>query len=307
MATNWSLHILGVFFTKPLLQKYFLVVNLVQKKPVDVLLSELRRGKYISKDRVIRESKFRRDIWNIILTISVQTKASDPDIVATSSVMSLKDPVQMTRIQTPCRSMACKHNECFDAAAYLYLQEQAPTWTCPCCNRSAPWDTLVFDQYFDDILQKVASNVDQVTVEPDGRWHIDDAKPSSSNGNHGHDSDDDDDDDDDLIEISAPRSSTNTEFVRTPSVVNTPDLAFPSPSISQSSNKRKHAETIDLTGDDSDDDQPVRPPPKRSDTNSSFNFNPTQYQSPQYPAPIRFHMPPPASSSNTYHTNGYYN
>jgi hypothetical protein len=41
----------------PTLQKFFLVVNLVQMKPVEELVAKLRRGKVISKERVIQESK----------------------------------------------------------------------------------------------------------------------------------------------------------------------------------------------------------------------------------------------------------
>ena len=35
-----------------------MVVNLVKKKPVDTLVEELRRGKSISKEQVLRESEF---------------------------------------------------------------------------------------------------------------------------------------------------------------------------------------------------------------------------------------------------------
>ena len=41
----------------PILQKFFLVVNLVQMKPVEELVAKLRTGKVISKERVIQESK----------------------------------------------------------------------------------------------------------------------------------------------------------------------------------------------------------------------------------------------------------
>lgn len=226
-----------------------------------------------------------------------------------SSVMSLKDPVQMTRIQTPCRSIACKHGECFDAAAYLGLQEQAPTWTCPSCNRSAPWDQLVFDQYFDDILRNVPASVDQVTVEPDGTWHIEDSQRSNKGFKHDSDDsddDDDDDNDDDLIEISDPRRSSTSEFVTAPNLLATPPAHTNSSTNAPTPSKRKHAETIDLTLD-SDEEQPVRPPPKRSNTSSSSSFMNQYDPSRQVDHPYRFHMPPPPSSSTAYNPNRFYN
>jgi hypothetical protein len=76
----------------------------------------------------------------------VVNKARDADIVATATVLSLKCPLSTLRIELPCRSIACKHNQCFDATSYLQLQEQGPTWLCPICNNSAPFDTLAVDE-----------------------------------------------------------------------------------------------------------------------------------------------------------------
>jgi E3 SUMO-protein ligase PIAS1 len=42
---------------KPTTQKFYLVVNLVQKKSIDSLVSEIQRGRTISKDQVLRESE----------------------------------------------------------------------------------------------------------------------------------------------------------------------------------------------------------------------------------------------------------
>jgi hypothetical protein len=39
-------------------QKYYLVINLVVKKPVEMLVSELKRGKFISKEQVLKESMY---------------------------------------------------------------------------------------------------------------------------------------------------------------------------------------------------------------------------------------------------------
>lgn len=79
------------------------------------------------------------------LTETVTRRAQDADIVATSTKMSLKCPLSTLRIETPCRSIGCAHNQCFDAASYLQLQEQAPTWTCPVCNKYSPFEHLAID------------------------------------------------------------------------------------------------------------------------------------------------------------------
>jgi E3 SUMO-protein ligase PIAS1 len=82
-----------------------------------------------------------------MLTYAVQAKANDPDIIATSTVMSLKDPISYMRLSLPCRGTHCSHNQCFDASSFLQLQEQGPTWICPICNKSITFDTLAVDQY----------------------------------------------------------------------------------------------------------------------------------------------------------------
>jgi len=82
----------------------------------------------------------------ILTTHVVLNKARDADIVATASVLSLKCPLSTLRIDLPCRSISCKHNQCFDATSYLQLQEQGPTWLCPICNNSAPFDSLAVDE-----------------------------------------------------------------------------------------------------------------------------------------------------------------
>ena len=80
-------------------------------------------------------------------TLLVVSKAQDSDIVATSSIMSLKCPLSTLRIDVPCRSTICSHNQCFDALSFLQLQEQAPTWTCPVCNKVVTFEGLEVDEY----------------------------------------------------------------------------------------------------------------------------------------------------------------
>jgi E3 SUMO-protein ligase PIAS1 len=122
---------------------------LVKKHSVEELAERIKMRSVISKLRVITESK------QILLCVcldtlnspaTVVTKASDPDIEAMSSVMSLKDPVSYMRITLPCRSTVCSHNQCFDAASFLQLQEQAPTWTCPICQKIVAFEALAVDQ-----------------------------------------------------------------------------------------------------------------------------------------------------------------
>ncbi|RDW70313.1 hypothetical protein BP5796_08710 [Coleophoma crateriformis] len=239
-------------------QKFYLVVYIVQSVPVSDLVSKLEGGKRITKDRVIQE---------------MVSKARDTDIVATSTVLSLKCPLSTLRIDLPCRSMSCRHNQCFDATSYMQLQEQGPTWLCPICNFSAPFDTLAVDEYVRDILKNTSKSTDQVTIEPQGSWKsYERPKEPSTNGRSSLSFADDDDDDDDLVEIvQGGQPRLDTPAYRTPSSIPMPNSREPSAASSVpvrvASGKRPVSAVIDLTSSGDEDEEPVSRAPKRQQTN----------------------------------------
>ncbi|CAF3580087.1 unnamed protein product [Fusarium graminearum] len=199
-------------------QKFYLLVNICKITSVEELASRISNGKRISIDSVKQE---------------LNAKAQDPDVVATSQVLSLKCPLSYMRLALPCRGLSCTHLQCFDATSYLQLQEQGPQWQCPICYKSATFDQLAVDgyvclqlvckvytdrrnRYVKDILAKTSKSQETVTIEPNGR-------DSSSAG---------------------PRGLAST------------------------SAKRPVAAIIDLTLSDDDDDEPA-PPPKRQNTSTN--------------------------------------
>jgi len=216
--------------------------------------------------------------------VPVIRKAEDPDIVAVSSVMSLKDPVSTMRMTLPCRSTVCNHNQCFDASYFIQLQEQAPTWTCPVCNKSISYDALVIDQYVQDILRQTSSSVEQVTIEPAGAWHEvkqgDDKNSGKSQARAPYDNDSEDD----IVEI--PDTRTNKikaePQAATPGIAQqTPPLSSREPSISNASVSRashgpvntgkRQSAVIDLTL--SDDDEPPRPAKRQYTAQNTSSYD----------------------------------
>jgi E3 SUMO-protein ligase PIAS1 len=151
-----------------------------------------------------------------------------------------------------------------------------------------------------DILANTSESVDQITIEPDGRWLPPGGSESGQSPDQSRSQDPIQDvlDDDDFFEISSvglaggrtgshqalglgtPKTfgvSATASYVGTPSF-GTPSLATPKTTASPrpapgSSNKRPAAEVIDLTLSD-DDDEPSQPPPKRPNwgTNLSSSF-----------------------------------
>jgi ubiquitin C-terminal hydrolase len=49
------------------------------------------------------------------------------------------------RLGVPCRVLTCVHLQCFDAVFFLQMNEKKPTWTCPVCDKPAPFELLTID------------------------------------------------------------------------------------------------------------------------------------------------------------------
>jgi len=62
-------------------------------------------------------------------------KNEDAELIATSTIMSLKCPISTLRIDLPVRSSYCAHAQCFDATSFLQLQLQAPV----CMAQGTAW------------------------------------------------------------------------------------------------------------------------------------------------------------------------
>jgi MIZ/SP-RING zinc finger len=226
----------------------------------------------------------------------VKAAAQDVDIVPGPETLTLKDPLSMKRIDLPCKSRWCQHTSCFDAATFLTLNEQTPTWSCPICNRAITTDEDLFIdgyislaiqpdyRYFHDILRNINKAVESVIIHPDGTWtnkDIDTDHPDAKLLNNNQPNikmeerqlsfsvprtevvslDDDDDDDG----VPTPASLPPLQLSRATST-----SVRPSPGGQPSSRKRGPTQIVDLTlSDDEVDTPPVRsrpvnpPPPKR--------------------------------------------
>ncbi|KAK3313400.1 PINIT domain-containing protein [Apodospora peruviana] len=231
------------------LLKFYFGVYVCKIFPVEELVKRI--NKKIRKDSVI---------------VEIAKKANDPDVIATSQNISLKCPLSYMRLKHPVRSFGCSHIQCFDATSYLQLQEQGPQWICPICNKPAPYDQLAVDEYVMEIIQGTSDSVEQVTIEPDGKWAVPGppakklkAEPQETSLNL--------EDDFYISEMfRTPThhtpSGTRAPVPPAPAYMGTPSngtsrdsSTMPRSSIS---NKRPASEVIDLTLS-SDEDEPPRP------------------------------------------------
>ncbi|XP_061298687.1 E3 SUMO-protein ligase PIAS3 isoform X1 [Pezoporus flaviventris] len=148
LVVNWS---------SELGRSYSLSVYLVKQLTAVVLLQKLRA-------KGIRNPDHSRALIKEKLT-------ADPDseIATTSLRVSLLCPLGKMRLRVPCRATTCSHLQCFDAALYLQMNEKKPTWTCPVCDQKAPYDDLIIDGLFVEILNS-CTDCDEIQFMEDGSW-----------------------------------------------------------------------------------------------------------------------------------------
>lgn len=131
-------------------------------------------------------------------------------------------------------------------------------------------------RYVLDILKSTPKSVDQVTIEPNGKWlqtsGNDPSPPRTSNGRASSDGDDD------LVEINdMPRvASVKTETTREPGLMRTPPTSSTSREQSTSSalpplsnNKRPASQVVDLTLSSDEDEEPPRAAKRQASHRSS--------------------------------------
>ena len=118
------------------------------------------------KERAMKSADFTRDLIKQKLQIS----DSDLEIETNTYKVSLMCPLMKFRMQLPGRSSRCQHAQCFNLESYLQMNEKKPTWNCPVCDQQAPFDTLIIDSLFIELLKK-CTDCDEVEFTPDGEWH----------------------------------------------------------------------------------------------------------------------------------------
>ncbi|XP_064184625.1 E3 SUMO-protein ligase PIAS4b isoform X2 [Anguilla rostrata] len=93
----------------------------------------------------------------------------ESEIATTGLCVSLICPLVKMRLGVPCRVLTCAHLQCFDAVFFLQMNEKKPTWTCPVCDKPAPFELLAIDGLLSEIL-KETEDVEEIEYLADGSW-----------------------------------------------------------------------------------------------------------------------------------------
>ncbi|CAG0891866.1 unnamed protein product [Darwinula stevensoni] len=181
---------------------------------------------------------------NLIKQKLRRDSSSDVCLDMTSLPASLNCPLNLRRLQYPCRAKdLCTHVQCFDALTYLEMNDLNPTWVCPLCKKVTPFDKLIIDGYFLQVLSQ-AGDSDDVVLNPDASWSL----PNGSKKN--------------VIE---PMIRTTYDIPTLPSYLNeavkgpppddAPSRSSGSSSGSGKSGKGDSVEVVDLVSDSDDDER----------------------------------------------------
>ncbi|XP_066551568.1 E3 SUMO-protein ligase PIAS4-A [Amia ocellicauda] len=139
-------------------KRYCVALYLVQVFTSADLFSKLKRFSVESSERCreLIQDKLRFD--------------PDSEIATTGLRVSLICPLVKMRLGVPCRVLTCAHLQCFDAVFFLQMNEKKPTWTCPVCDKPAPFALLIIDGLLSDILTETDEEVEEIEYLADGSW-----------------------------------------------------------------------------------------------------------------------------------------
>ncbi|XP_029378238.1 E3 SUMO-protein ligase PIAS1 isoform X3 [Echeneis naucrates] len=146
-----------VSWTSEIGRSFSMAVYLVRQQSSAVLLQRLRA-------KGIRNPDHSRALIKEKLTADPES-----EIATTSLRVSLLCPLGKMRLTIPCRAMTCSHLQCFDATLYIQMNEKKPTWVCPVCDKKAPYEHLIIDGLFMEILNS-CSDCDEIQFKEDGSW-----------------------------------------------------------------------------------------------------------------------------------------
>ncbi|XP_071392354.1 E3 SUMO-protein ligase PIAS1 isoform X2 [Centroberyx affinis] len=255
-----------VSWTSEIGRSFSMAVYLVRQQSSTVLLQRLRA-------KGIRNPDHSRALIKEKLTADPES-----EIATTSLRVSLLCPLGKMRLTIPCRALTCSHLQCFDATLYIQMNEKKPTWVCPVCDKKAPYEHLIIDGLFMEILNS-CSDCDEIQFKEDGNW-----SPMRSKK--------------EVQEVSASYNGVDSDSCRT---------EMPEQKHSSSNDNSRKVDVIDLTLESSSEDElddepppkracpslsPVSPPPSKGVLNLHSQASPVT-RAPSMPPVETSYIPPP--------------
>jgi len=140
---------------------YAVALFLVKKLSPDDLINKLLK----------KESRSKEETRNYIIK---KLEDLDPDFATTSFHFSLLCPLSKSRMTLPAKSIQCDHLQCFDAKAFILMNDKKPTWKCPTCRRPILYEDISIESYFLEIVRSplIQAGDEEIELLADGSWTI---------------------------------------------------------------------------------------------------------------------------------------
>lgn len=137
-------------------------VDRVARVPKDVLLQSLDEDSPYVHNRTATEAIVRGHF------------AATGDAVVQGFQVSLICPLSRSKMTVPCRGAQCLHMQCFDASAYLAMNESTlyPLWCCPVCSASVLPEDIRVDLFTLSVVTIVMDDCDAVKIFPNVTWEM---------------------------------------------------------------------------------------------------------------------------------------
>jgi hypothetical protein len=142
-------------------QAYIAIAKVVRVINPQEVISKIKATRTWSKERMIDHQFHRKN---------------DDDLIAGPETVSLRDPITRSRIKFPIKSQKCKHVQCFDGVTFMQMNQTRGKWECPVCNSKVSFTDLIYDGYFDEVLNGTAEDCEWVQIMDKGEWRLPETK-----------------------------------------------------------------------------------------------------------------------------------
>lgn len=118
-----------------------------------------------------RSGGFDASAHNLLRTVPAIYVRSPPVKKPNNNItrVSVLDPTQKTRLQFPCKGLACDHYGCFDLTYAISVYESSPLLECPLCRIHIPYQCLRIDAWMWEVLMQLPlSYGHMLSVTPSG-------------------------------------------------------------------------------------------------------------------------------------------
>jgi E3 SUMO-protein ligase PIAS1 len=142
-------------------QAYIAIAKIVRVSNPQEVIEKIKASRSWTKERII-EHQFKRK--------------EEEDLIAGPETVSLRDPITRSKIKYPIKSQKCKHVQCFDGVTFMQMNQTRGRWECPVCNSKISFGDLIYDGYFDEILNGTNEDCENVQILEKGEWRIPETK-----------------------------------------------------------------------------------------------------------------------------------